>query len=507
MQKKTAVSAALLCAALACGVNAQQPPAPVSPSGEAIADRLATDMIFAGKLADSMMDRGILPDSLPYDPSSDPTALRASLILWIRANPQKAADYYNGAAESNVHSNWSIRSHFKELVADLKKAAGSASDEKAVFQGRLIFEGNQAFNREDLPQRGQGGVLSSGGNRGGGKAVELPAFDWKLDSSAVARERAASAKWLGSLERELENDKAQEASRLTGNRYSAAVLQNDETARDKTLSSVVQGHTVAQILQDVFAPREQLIGRAQKAAAYFSSAASSFAGRKDLSAQEASALEGARRQFRAEFAAASLAGRMHDVQRARDAIADAGIKNGFLETQGAIIAGDFDAVRKMLADGTAPEQAFAAMRAAQEKLDAWKAVCYAVSLLPQYGREPLRLWRLPAAGKVIEPRLSPAGNYKKALHQLALQKEAADELSASGDALSAAEFLAGFSKTGSVYDGAAVFSSEMERARQTVNISRLSMEFVQAEITGPFYALAEIAGPLAKNLAKSLGKK
>ena len=44
MQKKTAVSAALLCAALACGVNAQQPPAPVSPSGEAIADRLATDM-------------------------------------------------------------------------------------------------------------------------------------------------------------------------------------------------------------------------------------------------------------------------------------------------------------------------------------------------------------------------------------------------------------------------------------------------------------------------------
>lgn len=115
-------------------------------------NKIRKELFFRGEVADCILENNLLSRITKKNFSTYSQA-REYLIFWAERNPREAASFYLGAKSgdplvykgeiSYVITSGRLKSHFLELVENLKKAAGdnSLNQEELRLSGSRLFEG------------------------------------------------------------------------------------------------------------------------------------------------------------------------------------------------------------------------------------------------------------------------------------------------------------------------------------------------------------------------------
>lgn len=155
-------------------------------------NKIRKDLFFRGQVADCILENNLLSRVTKKNFSTYAQA-REYLIFWAEKNPHEAASFYLGARSgdplvykgeiSYVITSGRLKSHFLELVENLKKAAGdsSLSQEELRLSGSRLFEGFITWGK------GETGSASNS-KPSGEKSVQLGFSGLKLNAQALIEE-------------------------------------------------------------------------------------------------------------------------------------------------------------------------------------------------------------------------------------------------------------------------------------------------------------------------------
>ncbi|MFA5162417.1 MAG: hypothetical protein WC421_09235 [Elusimicrobiales bacterium] len=514
------------------------------------ASRLASDLMFAGELADAMMDSGDY-GSYPGDvQGGDRAAIRQGIILWIRSHPQEAAQIYErekrnrparpeAAPPSSAQTSqpasatgssmgpytvkklkWYLNTNFLNVSRTLIRDAAnpSLSNEEASVAMRRLFEGQQIPADKSgavvlgLREAGSGAV--SGGAARGGARSGGEKYEWRLNRAALEKERRSSAFNLEELRGQLRGDKARQAAALSG--LKADKLLADQDLMSRALSMEQKGRSVEELLAEQFLAREKLLDRASARQAEFSSYAARFAGRDGLRGGEAASLERLRGASRDALAGAAIAGRIDGLRQEKAAVqaaaaVPAGLPKdmarayaaagGQLAGRGAEVEAAYRAVFSMAAANMPAAQVYAALAAAADKDARWRQAAQAWIVMPQFLDRP-RLWRSNTLNNALTRVLTglyPDSGYSRAARGLEAYPQAARAVTA---AMSAGDYDKAFSLLSAAVGGRDTAENLAEIAEQydycarVVNLTRMTSDVVQSLLfDSPFY---RVFSPLMK---------
>jgi|GEM_PF-3437340 len=314
---------------------------PEGASIEDIANRLRTDMMFAGKLADQLLETGEYGKLIPVDPEDDRAALRSRLIFWERANAETAARLWRDAAEDTNGDGQLGPDEIKlktlkfglstKLVNLLKEAKDNAASgrqaEDLAYTADRLFSGEKGYDAK-MYAGSSGGVYAGGGGGTRRTAASILApFPFKLDSAGAAKEDRFLSSCLGDMQKEFTYDKARAAKHLAGTPKTLKELADNPQELEKALNTRIGDKTVAQLLSADFGEREKLIASATDRYRSFAAFMSRFVNRNDLQETESSLLEKLRKNLRGDFAKLYILARAFDVKLASDGIT-APFRNG-----------------------------------------------------------------------------------------------------------------------------------------------------------------------------------
>lgn len=269
---------------------------------EEIRSRLMTDMFFSGELADAIMENGRQAGLANLSGREDRAKTREQLILWIRSNPETAADIYFGVRRNPSGAgaeiaqrvvrilSWEVNPRFQAMVDDLEAASRSEKipGEALAAEGRRIFEGNSS---------GKGAVMRVP-ETGKTAAIWLPAFDWKLNPASAAEEQKQAGQWLYGLKSALRRDEAREMERLLGENLPPGDLTPEYPLKTASGRRMVGGRTAAAAVSEKLREREKSVENVSASLRDFIIKCSGLAGRKNLSKTEAAGLEKNRTSLR-----------------------------------------------------------------------------------------------------------------------------------------------------------------------------------------------------------------
>lgn len=314
---------------------------PEGASIEDIANRLRTDMMFAGKLADQLLETGEYGKLIPVDPDDDRAALRSRLIFWERANAETAARLWRDAAEDTNGDGQLGPDEIQlktlkfglstKLVNLLKEARDNAASgrqaEDLAYTADRLFSGEKGYDAK-MYAGSSGGVYAGGGGGTRRTAASILApFPFKLDSAGAAKEDRFLSSCLGDMQKEFTYDKARAAKHLAGTPKTLKELADNPQELEKALNTRIGAKTVAQLLSADFGEREKLIASATGRYRSFAAFMSRFVNRNDLQETESSLLEKLRKNLRGDFAKLYILARAFDVKLASDGIT-APFRNG-----------------------------------------------------------------------------------------------------------------------------------------------------------------------------------
>lgn len=308
---------------------------PAGASIEDIANRLRTDMMFAGKLADQLLETGEYGKLVPVDPDDDRAAIRSRLIFWERANAETAARLWRDAAEDTNGDGQLGPDEIKlktlkfglstKLVNLLKEAKDNAASGRQVedlaYTADRLFTGEKGYDAK-MYAGSSGGVYAGGGGGGARRTAAsiLAPFPFKLDSAGAAKEDRFLSSCLGDMQKELTYDKARAAKYLAGTPKTLKELSSNQQELEKVLNTRIGGKTIAQLLSADFGEREKLIASATDRYRSFAAFMSRFVNRNDLQEMESTLLEKLRKNLRGDFAKLYILARAFDVKLASDGI-------------------------------------------------------------------------------------------------------------------------------------------------------------------------------------------
>lgn len=301
---------------------------------EEIADRLRADMMFAGKLADQLLESGYYGKLIPVEKDDDRASLRTRLIFWERANAEVAARLWRDAAEDtdgdgNLRPDeiklktlrFGLSTKLVGLLKDAKESAsGNRQAEDISYAADRLFTGEKNYDAKMYA--GSSGAVYAGGGGGARKsaATMLAPFPFKLDAAGAAKEDKFLSSWLGNLQNELTYDKARAAKRLTATPKTLKELIGNPAELEKALNTKVGDKTVAQLLAQDFGTREKLLSSATTRYRDFAGFMSRFISRNDLQEMESTILEKLRKNMRGDMARLYILARAFDVKLAADDI-------------------------------------------------------------------------------------------------------------------------------------------------------------------------------------------
>jgi hypothetical protein len=477
-----------------------------------IESRLVTDMMFAGKLADAMIESGVYSKYVKSGSSDDYASLRTKLIFWIRSHPKDAALIHMAGAlpagPSGVQSYdeqkiaWALNTHFvdlsKQLALDAKN--GKLSEEEASVAMRRLFEGTQAPADAGTPTVDMGGRGSV--SSGGAPRIQLAPFNWKVDSSAMDSEVRDTSSWLSTLRSDLNRDKASAVAALTG--ADAQAVADSPELMQKLMSSSVNGVSVAAKISAGFSQREGLIADAAKEQTSFADYITRFAGRGKIQASEAQTLNSMRSELRDKLAKSYVAGRMDGMVRVKGALAAASAPAAYgdqyaraaqnLAAMGDAIKALYDAAYSLAVSGAPAEEVYAKMNEACAADDNWRALAHIYCALPELKVAAARLWSDRALYRLFG-RLSqyfyPRSNYALAERGLRVYGALCDSLAG---ALAAGNYGWAMSSLSSITDqrdphkAVTLFATQYSNCVRVVNTARIETDIWQSTMFElPFY--------------------
>lgn len=192
----------LLCCPAAAPAQEGAPARAEAMDLEAVKNKIAVSLFFRGELADLILNSGEAGRLVDLENIHTHAEARGRLIVWVRRNPDKAAEMYlnlRGSA-GKMHTaietrqmTWEFNPAFLESIKKLGEAAAnsSVSREELEIAARRLYGGPQ--------EKGSAVVLAGGGAAGAGKALSAKDFaGFRLDRGALEAELARAAAWMES---------------------------------------------------------------------------------------------------------------------------------------------------------------------------------------------------------------------------------------------------------------------------------------------------------------------
>ena len=488
------------------------PKAQESDKLDDIESRLSSDMMFAGKLADAMIESGVYSKYVKQESSDDYASLRTRLIFWIRSHPREAAQLHlssvNPAQPGSPSGEetydekklaWALNNHFidvaKQLEADAKN--GHLSNEDASMAMRRLFEGTQSHPSGATP------VVNLGGNgpvSGGAPRIQLAPFNWKVDASAMDGEIRETSSWLNTLRGELARDRAVEVSRLTG-AASAAQLADSPSLMQKLLAATVNGRTVSQLLTAEFSKRDALLAEAAKDQDSFSAYVTRFSGRKKIQESEAKTLNQLRCGLRNDLAKSYVAGKLDGMTRIKEVVAQVASSTSpyaaafgapyaqagkNIAALAAVVQDAYNAAFQLAESGAPAELVYARMNAACADDDNWRAVAHIYCVLPEMKLASLRLWTPVPLNRLLGKlslNLYPSSTYslaERGLRDYGRVTEALAQALAAGNYQWVFATLAGITGADDPHRNVALLSTQYYNCIKIVNDARMKTDLFQS---------------------------
>jgi len=510
--------AAAFFALSARAANAQEtePPQATPAALDNYESRLTTDMMFAGKLADAMLESGLYGKYIPVSHGDDRATLRTKLILWIRSHPREAAKLHiystepAGGAEKAYNMKkmrfW-LSKHLVDLADKLRRDARNPgfSDEQLALAPRQLFDGKQASNDTSAP------VLPRAAVRTGRDSASQPApLSWKLDIKNLDSEERRDSAWLSAMRADLRRDRAAEAARLSGTSGGARRLLEDKAALEKALSAVIEGATVEHSVNARFGQRAALLAAAGAKLSDFDIYLSRFLGRNRLQPQEAAALTALRAQLRSALAKAYCAGRLDGIEKTRSAIAAAAsARFGWTAEEAAAYAAAGGKIAALSADTEAQyrriavsdypaaqmDEVYARLDAITRSDDKWRALAHIYSAAPELLHARAQLWDSCVLHRILSrifSGLRPNSGYALASRGADVYGHMADRVTLAllhGDYDWAVYVLENAAGTSDPHSGLSAVTEQYHLCLATLNSARLRSDMLQsALITAPFYS-------------------
>ncbi|MFA6584151.1 MAG: hypothetical protein WCS77_07635 [Elusimicrobiaceae bacterium] len=483
---------------------------------DAVANKLLLDKMYAGKLADAIIESGAY-EKIIKSPAKDRADARGQVISWIQLHPRQAAMLGSAASSTTGGKTFDRKRIQHYLNEQFERLANEFSDK--VKSSQLSPEGmaaaSDSFFEGARDNSSQSAVYAGGGTafKSSRKPIDIPPLDWQLSETGINAEKKSVTKALDALEQEIRLDKAIAAKRLTGSSAPARKIESDGDLRSALLNTLVNGKPVKTHIVELFSTRDNALAQSIQTKQTFLLYLTRFSSRKKLSAEESGQLETLRTNLRLSLArlqAAASADHLARDSREMELISPASLaatgatpehaaqycsSAEKLLRQSSSLQAKYTRLMNLAKTGgiTLPEL-YSRLEQLGKEEDAWrlKWLIYvsvpamtrqAVSLRPQTKTDYLM-------GKIFLP-LYPHSSQAQVLRAFALYKKTvrlAFKAVTQGNFDYASALFASATRNKNPEDGVRTVSGQIDFCVYKINLARMKSELTQlAFFEGPFY--------------------